>query len=246
MVESKAWICVEDHCVANSVPLKVGGRDDSCDGSDKARALLRCWPYTNRLTVISLAKWVYLGSAKSCDSESAITGNNIQVPAKQGTEQRESGKAVVNKETTGGNESWKQSGFSLAELWQPPLVEVFPGEMRKSFYSLLDPALVMCNDSTLFWPPDSIWFNSVQFSHLVVSYSSWPHGLQHTRLPCPSPTPRACLNSCPLSWGDAIQPSHPLSSTSPPALNLFQHQGLFQWVSSSHQVAKVLEFQLQH
>ena len=44
---------------------------------------------------------------------------------------------------------------------------------------------------------------------------------------------------------DAIQPSHPLSSPSP-ALNLSQHQGLFQWVSSSHQVAKVLEFQLQH
>ena len=45
-----------------------------------------------------------------------------------------------------------------------------------------------------------------------------------------------------VCWvGDAIQPSHPLSSPSPPALNLSQHQGLFQWVSSSHQVAKVLE-----
>jgi len=46
--------------------------------------------------------------------------------------------------------------------------------------------------------------------------------------------------------GDATQPSHPLLSPSPPAFNLSQHQGLFQWVSSSHQVAKVLEFQLQH
>ena len=45
---------------------------------------------------------------------------------------------------------------------------------------------------------------------------------------------------------DAIQPSHPLSSPSPPALTLSQHQVLFKWVSSSHQVAKVLEFQLQH
>ena len=45
---------------------------------------------------------------------------------------------------------------------------------------------------------------------------------------------------------DAVQPSHPLSSPSPPALNLSQHQGLFKWVSSLHQVAKVLEFQLQH
>ena len=45
---------------------------------------------------------------------------------------------------------------------------------------------------------------------------------------------------------DAIQPSHPLSSPSPLALSLSQHQGLFKWVSSSHEVAKVLEFQLQH
>ena len=46
--------------------------------------------------------------------------------------------------------------------------------------------------------------------------------------------------------GDAIQPSHPLSSPSPPAPNPSQHQGLFKWVNSSHQVAKALEFQLQH
>ena len=45
---------------------------------------------------------------------------------------------------------------------------------------------------------------------------------------------------------DAIQPSHPLSPPSPPACNPSQHQGLFQWVNSSHEVAKVLEFQLQH
>ena len=50
-----------------------------------------------------------------------------------------------------------------------------------------------------------------------------------------------------VHWvGDAIQSSHLLSSPSPPALNLSQHQGLLKWVSSSHQVAKILEFQLQH
>ena len=49
-----------------------------------------------------------------------------------------------------------------------------------------------------------------------------------------------------VHWVDAIWPSHLLSSPSPPPFNLPQHQGLFQWVSSSHQVAKVLEFQLQH
>ena len=50
-----------------------------------------------------------------------------------------------------------------------------------------------------------------------------------------------------VHWvGDAIQPSYPLSSPSPPAFNLSQHQGFFKWVSASHQVAKVLELQLQH
>ena len=46
--------------------------------------------------------------------------------------------------------------------------------------------------------------------------------------------------------GDAIQPSHPLLSPSPLTFNISQHEGLFQWVSSSHQVAKLMEFQLQH
>ena len=86
---------------------------------------------------------------------------------------------------------------------------------------------------------------SVQFSHSVVSDSLWPYGLQHVRPPCPSPTPGVYSNSCPLS-----QWCHPTVSSSvipsPPALNLSQHQDLFQWVSSSHQVVKVLEFQLQH
>ena len=50
-----------------------------------------------------------------------------------------------------------------------------------------------------------------------------------------------------VHWvGDAIQPFHPLSCPSPPAFNLAQNQGLFQWVSPSHQVAKILELQLQH
>ena len=66
--------------------------------------------------------------------------------------------------------------------------------------------------------------------------SSQPHGLQHAKFPCPSPFSGACLNSHLLS--DAIQTPHPLSSPSPPAFNLSWHQGLFQWVSSSHQVAK--------
>ena len=45
-----------------------------------------------------------------------------------------------------------------------------------------------------------VQFNSVQCSHSVMSYSLWPHGLQHTRPTCPSPTPGGCSNSCPSSW----------------------------------------------
>ena len=63
---------------------------------------------------------------------------------------------------------------------------------------------------------------------------------QHTRTPCPSPTPRVYSDSCPLSWW-----CHPTISSSvipfSSCLQSSQHQGLFQWVSSSHQVAKVLE-----
>ena len=79
----------------------------------------------------------------------------------------------------------------------------------------------------------------------VMSNSLPPHRLEHTRLPCPSPSPGICSNSSALSQF-TIQPSHPLSLPSPPAFSLSQHQHLFQRVSSSHQVAKVLELQLQH
>ena len=113
--------------------------------------------------------------------------------------------------------------------------------------------------------------DSFHFSCTVVSDSLQPQGLQHTRPPSVqfSSVTQSCMTLCnPMGYsmpgfpvhhwlpelteshvhwvGDAIQPSHPLSSPSFPAFSLSQHQGLFKWVSSSHQVAKVLEFQLQH
>ena len=74
------------------------------------------------------------------------------------------------------------------------------------------------------------WFGNLLFSHSVPSNSL--HGLQHIKLSCQT--------------YDANQPSHSLLPPSRSALNLSQHQSLFQWVGSSHQVAKVLALQLQH
>ena len=86
---------------------------------------------------------------------------------------------------------------------------------------------------------------SVQFSRSVMSDSLRPHGLQHTRLPCPASTPRVYSNSCPSS-----QWCHPTISSSvipfSSRLQSFPASVSLIWVRSSDQVAKVLEFQLQH
>ena len=91
------------------------------------------------------------------------------------------------------------------------------------------------------------WFSSVHFSTVAQSCltlwdpmtRSTPGFPVHHKLPEFTQTHAHGV-------GDAIQPFHPLSSPSPPAPNPSQHQGLFQWVNSSHEVAKVLAFQLQH
>ena len=87
--------------------------------------------------------------------------------------------------------------------------------------------------------------SSVQFSHSIVSDSLWSHGLQHSKHLCPSPIAGACSNSCPSSWW-----CHPTISSSVPfssCLQSFPETGKWvKWVSSLHQVAKVLKFQVQH
>ena len=87
----------------------------------------------------------------------------------------------------------------------------------------------------------------LQFSSVVQSCPTFCHPMNHSMpgLPVHHQLPES--TQIHVHWvGDAIQPSHPLLSPSPPAINLSQHQGLFKWVSTSHQVANVLEFQLQH
>ena len=99
--------------------------------------------------------------------------------------------------------------------------------------------MVVCQHYKKLWQDGSTLLNdSVLFSCSVMSYSCDPMnrstpGLPvHHQLPESTQTHVHCV-------GDAIQPSHPLSSPSPPALNLSQHQGLFKWVSSLHQGASI-------
>ena len=84
---------------------------------------------------------------------------------------------------------------------------------------------------------------SVQFSRSVVSDSLRPREPQHSRWWTHHQHPEFTQTHV-HRVSDAIQPSHPLSSPSPPAPNPSQHQSLFQWVNALHEVAKVLEFQL--
>ena len=108
-------------------------------------------------------------------------------------------------------------------------------------------------DNICLWGESQLWslvfFNrcSVQLSSATQSCPTLCDPMNHSTrgLPVHHQLPESTQTH--VHWiSDAIQPSHPLSSPSPPVLNLSQHQGLFKWVSSSHQVAKVLEFHLQH
>ena len=102
---------------------------------------------------------------------------------------------------------------------------------------------IKLDDWTTAEPNHEVQVLSVQFSHSVVSDCD-PMDCSVTGLPVHCQLPE--FTQTHVHWvGDAIQPSHPLSSPSPSALNLSQHQGLFKWVSSLNQVAKGLEFQLQ-
>ena len=101
--------------------------------------------------------------------------------------------------------------------------------------------------------PVSLWhitifqLNCIQFSSVTQSCPTLCNPMDCSIPDFPVHHQLLALAQIHIHWvSDAVQPSHPLSSPSPPAFNLSQHQGLFKWVSSLHQVAKVLEFQIQH
>ena len=89
------------------------------------------------------------------------------------------------------------------------------------------------------------WPLLLLFTHPVLSDSLQPMDCSVPGLPVPLHLPE-CAQVHVRCISDTVQPSHPLTPSSPSALNLSQHQGLFQWVSSSHQMTKIPELQLKH
>ena len=126
------------------------------------------------------------------------------------------------------------STSSLEYLSFPLISDMLENIQQLTFWGLKPPRFSIC----LLWKGNTL---SVQFSPTLcdpVEHSTPGFPVHHQLLE---------LVQTHVHWvSDAIQPSHPLSSPSPPTFNLSQHQGLFQWVSFSHQVAKVLELLLQH
>ena len=146
--------------------------------------------------------------------------------------------------------TWKQPRFSSADEWIRKLWYIYTMEYYSAIknnpiesvlmrWMKLEP-IIQSEVSQKEKHQYSISW--VQFSRSVVSDSLRPHESQHGRPPCPSPTPGVHSDSRPSSWW-----CHPAISSSvvpsPRAPNPSQHQSLFQWVNSLHEVAKVLEFQ---
>ena len=154
------------------------------------------------------------------------------------------GNLMVNMNKTGKSHNWLSWIWKFALSEENAHVCVILDNLPQVCYVKYRPCYVKYRPYGTMCPEERVSEVAfLCFSRSVLSDSSRPNGLQHARLPCPSPTPGACSDSCPSSrW------CHPtISSSVVPflTLSLSQHQGLFQWVSSSHQVAKVLELQLQ-
>ena len=148
------------------------------------------------------------------------------------------------------------STFSVTTFWQMFLwltpsstgcPQISPSQWRlsQSPYWKLQLSNHLCSQFFLFCFIFPIALQSVQFSWVAQSFPTLcdPMDCSTPGLPVHHQFPE--FTQTHVHWvDDAIQPSHPLSSPSPPAPNPSQNQGLFQWVNSSHEVGKVLEFQV--
>ena len=134
---------------------------------------------------------------------------------------------------------WPKSGFETSRIWQK-----FPWKMAKLGFQFLTLSFHNISYHTNLSSP-KYFCCYMLFSSVAQSCSTLcdPMNCSTPGLPVHHQLPDFTQTHV-HRVGDAIQPSHPLSSPSPPAPNPSQHQSLFQWVNSSHEVAKVLEFQL--
>ena len=163
---------------------------------------------------------------------------------------------------------WPEFNHVFCKVPVPVLFVVIchiPGTTISFFY--FDPFCIVCfcwfsyvqsNDQhwvfTTFWAHSKALCMDYLISCLTIQFSSVAHSCPTVCDPMNRSTPGLPVHhqlpeltqTHVHQVGDTIQPSHPLSCPSPPAPNSSQHQGLFQWVNSSHEVAKVLEFQFQH
>ena len=165
--------------------------------------------------------------------------------------------------------------FQVITFWWSAVYPYKVTSVQSQNFLVWNPRLILLEEMHAVLHTHSLVFQNTIFHHPIRNYIiifwqilksmcsplyfhfSSLQSLSHVRL-FVTPWTEACQASLSITnywsspktrvhWAsDAIQPSHPPSSPSPPAPNLAQHQGLFKWVSSPHQVAKVLEFQLQH
>ena len=133
----------------------------------------------------------------------------------------------------------------ISWLQWPSAVILEPRKIKSDTVSTVFPFFAMKRWDKMSW--SSVQFSSVQFSSVAQSCPTLCDAMNRSTpgLPVHQQLPEFTQTHV-HQVGDAIQPSHPLSSPSPPVPNPSQHQSLFQWVNSSHEVANVLEFQLQH
>ena len=151
-------------------------------------------------------------------------------------------------------EIWSERGYSRQALnrlkiWFLPFLVLYFIEKSQN---ITEDSPLSCSPFLYLWlsgqrhqAPTQRWSRYCQFSRSLCPTLCDPMDYSMPGFPVHHQLPEFTQTHV-HQVGDAIQPSPPLLSPSPPALNLSQHQELFKWVSSSHQVAKVLELQLQH
>ena len=168
---------------------------------------------------------------------------NIQKPVTLQYTNNKLSEKLRNNSISNASERLKYLGINLTkEMWKTYTLKTIGHQWKKLIKTQINEKILHTHRLEKLRCP-----YSVQFSSVVKSCPTLCNHMNHSTPGFPVHLQLQAFTQTHVHWvGDTIQPSHPLSSPSPPAPNPSQHQSLFQWVNSSHEVAKVLEFQLQH